>query len=100
MAQSETQIMNSALIKLGAEVILSPNDESDRARVMKTQYPISRNKLLRSHPWNFAIEYASLAVIDPKPTQVWEYGYVYNLPADCLRPLGLGNDCNQVKGIS
>ena len=83
---SATEIMNSALNKLGAERILSEDDASVRARIMKGQYPIRRDALLCSHPWNFAISYVELALVSPTPDDLeWEYDYVYQLPADCLR---------------
>lgn len=82
---SEVQIMNSALIKLGAEIILSPNDDNKRARLMKAQYPIVRDKLLRSHPWRFSTAYAELALISPTPDDIFDYTYVFQLPSDCAR---------------
>lgn len=82
---SVTQILNSALIKLGAERIISEDDGSTRARIVKEQYPKIRDQLLRSHPWAFARARASLALVDPVPANVWDYDYVYQLPNDCLR---------------
>jgi hypothetical protein len=87
--------MNSALIKLGAERIISEDDESVRARLMKEQYPKLRDALMRSHPWKFARGRASLALIDPIPTTFsgWDFQYVFQLPADCLRVIET-NLCN------
>lgn len=85
---AEVQIMNSALIKLGAEVILSPDDDSTRARLCKTQYPITRDALLRAHPWRFATGYYSLAAISPKPPEIYDYDFVFQLPDDVLRVIG------------
>jgi hypothetical protein len=85
---SQTQIQNSALSKIGAESILSENDNSNRARLVKAAYPIRRDALLRSHPWNFAVTYVELAAISPTPSDIFEYDYVYQLPSDCLRVIG------------
>jgi hypothetical protein len=52
---AEVDICNSALVKLGAEQIASLNDLSHRAILCKNQYDVTRQKLLRSHKWNFAI---------------------------------------------
>lgn len=90
---SEVEIMNSALIKLGAERIISPTDENNRARLMNEQYPKVRDELLRSHPWKFAIRRTPLTAIDPKPANYGDYAYVFNLPSDFMRLIELVN-CN------
>lgn len=82
---SEVEIMNSALIKLGAERIISPDDQNNRARLVKEQYPKVRDVLMRSHPWKFSTGYASLAQITPKPVEIFDYQYAYQLPSDCAR---------------
>lgn len=85
MATSPVDIMNSALIKLGAECIISEDDSSTRARLCKRRYPFVRDALLRSHPWNFAMAYSQLAEVSPKPDDVFDYERVFQLPSDCLR---------------
>ena len=85
MATSPVDIMNSALIKLGAERIISEDDSSTRARLCKERYPSVRDALLRSHPWNFAMAYSQLAEVTPKPGDVFDYERVFQLPSDCLR---------------
>lgn len=84
---SVTQIQNSALIKLGAERIISEDDESVRARLVKERYAPLRDDLLRAHPWKFARGRESLALIDPVPTTFsgWDFDYIFQLPSDCLR---------------
>jgi hypothetical protein len=100
---SDTEIVNSALNKLGAERILSLDDASVRARIMKTQYPIRRDALLQSHPWNFAISYVELAAVSPTPSDLeWEYTYVFQLPSDCLRvfktDLNFNDEWEEIEG--
>jgi len=85
MATSETAIANSALMKLGAERILSLNDDTREARILKEQYEKVRDDLLRSHPWNFAIERVTLAALTTTPA--FGFTYEYQVPADCLRIL-------------
>jgi hypothetical protein len=84
---AEVQIMNSALIKIGAERIISPNDDNNRAKLCKEQYPKVRDALLRAHPWKFATGRAQLAALSPKPDYFWNFDYVFQLPASCLRVL-------------
>jgi hypothetical protein len=85
VAASETDIANSALAKLGADRIVSLNDDTREARLLKEQFGKVRDDLLRSHPWNFAIERTSLAALTSEP----EFGFTYEfqLPSDCLRVL-------------
>jgi hypothetical protein len=83
LATSDTSICNSALIKLGAEPISSLDDATKEARLCKLQYPILRDELLRSHPWNFAIARKQLA-----KTLIlgeFEFDNQFALPSDCLR---------------
>lgn len=79
---SETDICNSALIKLGAERILDLNDESKEGRLCKEHYPRVRDKLLRSHPWNFATQRLKLAKTTNVP--VFQFDFEYQLPGDFL----------------
>lgn len=85
---SKTVIQNSALIKLGAERIVSDDDSNNRARVIKERYPVVLQEVLRSHPWRFATSYVELAAVSPTPTDLFEYDYAFQLPSDCLRVIG------------
>ena len=86
MPSTSTAICNSALAKLGAERILSIDDNSARAKLMKEQYAKIRDELLYSHPWNFSIKRTTLAAAVTPP--LFDYGFSYPLPADCLRVIG------------
>lgn len=90
MATSDTSIVNSALAKLGAKQILSLDDDTREARLMKEQLPKIRDMLLRSHPWNFAIERAELAASSTSPE--FGFDYKFQLPADCLRVLEIDTE--------
>lgn len=85
MSLTDVDICNSALTKVGAERITSLTEESERARIMAEQYPKLRDKLLRSHPWNFAIERLTLALSVGTPA--FEFTYKFAIPNDCLRIL-------------
>lgn len=84
---SMTEIFNSALVKCGEEPIISVTDESVRARLLNGCKDRIRRNLLRSHPWKFAQKQIQLTPTVDVPVFDWQY--VYNLPHDCVRVLGL-----------
>ena len=85
MSSSETEIANSALAKIRGRQILSFDDNSVEARTVRGLYHPLRKKLLRSHPWNFAIKRAELALLTEEPP--YGRGNFFQVPADCLRIL-------------
>ena len=94
--------MNSALVNVGAEPIVAETDDSVRARLVAMKFPIVLEAMLAGHPWNFATAYATLAAISPKPADVFDYEFVFQLPADCLRVsdtnLGGYEDWEEIEG--
>jgi len=86
MATSDVQICNSALIKVGTDLIISLADDNKRAKVCQHQYPILRDEVLRSHPWKFATARIELAEVLPAP-DFGDYENWFQLPSDCLRVL-------------
>lgn len=80
---SEVSIINAALAKLGAEAILTRNDNTNRARVMNSRYDAVRDAELRRHRWKFSISRDSLAALATTPDS--DFGYQYQLPNDFLR---------------
>ena len=80
---SSTEICNRALVKLGEKTILDLSDDSKPARICNLLYEPTRDYVLRSHPWNFAIKRVELAQNVAGP--LYDYDYSYTLPADCLR---------------
>jgi hypothetical protein len=88
---SEIQIMNMALIKLGADSITSRTDNKNSARVMNSIYEMVRDAELRRHRWRFAIRRASLAALTDSPL-TGPFALQYQLPVDCLRVLAVGDD--------
>jgi len=64
MATSDVEICNSALQKIGAETITTLSDNTRRAALCNRQYDKVRKKLLRAHPWNFAIRRAALVPVN------------------------------------
>ena len=78
-------IVNSALIKLGADTISSLTQDTKAAILANAVFTDLRDEVLRSHPWNFAIKRAEWSPTANTP--VYEYDYEYDLPSDCLRVL-------------
>lgn len=85
MAQTEIEIINSALAKIRGRTITTLDDDVAEARMCKVLYPRIRNAALRKHSWRFAIKRVSLGLLgDTAPTG---FTYVFQLPSDCIRIL-------------
>lgn len=76
-------ICNVGLVRLGAQPIGSFEDDSDIAALCSVLYPNIRDKVLSSHPWNFATAAADLSR-DADGQAAPEWSYVYILPADMV----------------
>ena len=77
-------LCNRALSKIGDEPVLSSlNDDTKAARYCKALYADTRDFVLRSYPWRFALKRYALAPLKDKP--LYGYEYRFGLPADCLR---------------
>lgn len=87
---TDIDICNSALSKLGVDHIVSLEDDSRQAKLCKEQYPKLKKSFLRAHPWNFAIERATLAASATAP--VHGFDYQYRLPISCLRVLSVNEN--------
>lgn len=79
-----TQICNLSLNEIGEVPIASIEDSDNKnARTCKLLYEPTKNKLISSYKWNFAMARATLAQLAEVPA--FEYDYQYQLPSDCLR---------------
>lgn len=87
IVDSEVDICNLALIRLGANVISSLDESSDVARMCSHLWPSVRDDVLSLHPWNCAVKRASLARLSSTPET--EFSYMYQLPTDFLRLLDI-----------
>jgi hypothetical protein len=90
MAASPLKIANSALVKIGCELITSLSDDNKRARIANEQYEKLRDEVLAAHPWNFCVARKEFAVTADTPA--WGYNYEYTIPTDCLRVLEIDDD--------
>jgi len=82
---SEVKVANLALTDLGADRIISLTEDSENARKVNAIFDLTRDSLLRSHPWNFAVERRSFNQTTTTP----EYGFdsEFQIPGDVLRIL-------------
>jgi hypothetical protein len=86
-------ICNSALIKLGADRINALTDDNRSAKLCNEQYEKVKNKVLRSHPWTFAVKRALLAPTPVTP----QFGgsgsgeNFFTIPADSIRLLSIND---------
>ncbi len=85
MASSETEICNTALVLCGAERIISLEDDTERARIVKEEYPKVRDEMLYAHPWNFAVKRVALAELSETPA--YKFTKYFQIPSDCSRVL-------------
>lgn len=90
MAASDLEIINQALVMLGANPIASLDEGTKQATAAAVFYPLSRDEVLRAHPWNFAIKRVHLSPLTTPPA----YGYsaAFQLPSDWLRTLEVSAD--------
>ena len=73
-----------ALSKIGDElIIMSLDDDTKPARYCKSLYADTRDFVLRSYPWRFALKRYILAPLKDRP--LFGYDYQFALPSDCLR---------------
>ncbi len=81
---SVVAICNRALSKIGDELIVSSlEDGSKSSRYCKALFEQTKNFVLRSYPWRFALKRYALAPLKEKP--LFDFEYQFSLPVDCLR---------------
>lgn len=80
---SETDLVNTALIRLGQPAITALADDNARARAASAIYPSVRDEVLSMHRWNEAVARVALAVNATAPS--WGFANAYDLPADFIR---------------
>ena len=94
----ETSICNLALARLSETAIMSLDDETQPARYCKRFYAQTRDAVLQSHAWNFAIARVLLSRLAEEPIAGWAHQYA--LPVDCLRILQVnGYEWHERQGL-
>lgn len=87
---SETEIANRALSMLGDTRITALTDDTKGARAMNARFIPLRDALLQEYPWRFAVTLVQLPAVSTAPA--FGYSQAYQLPADCLRPIEVGDN--------
>ena len=82
---SVVDLCNSALDKAGHGAITSLEDNTKAARLCSRNWPLVRDRVLRVHPWNFAVKRTNLAAHETAPD--WGFTAKFPLPSDFLRLL-------------
>lgn len=89
-ALSQVRVANLALQKIGAQEIVSMDEDTRERRAISRCYTMLRDRELRAHNWNFSIKRAVLAPSSVVPA--FEFAKAFPLPSDCLRPLPPARD--------
>lgn len=79
---SDVEIVNRALIYLGAQTIISLGDNTQTAKLSNQIYSQVLDDVLSSHPWKCARKRASLAELATPPA--FGYQHQYLIPSDFL----------------
>jgi hypothetical protein len=101
MPISDIAICNRALDMLGADPVMSFDDDNQVGRLCKRNYEPVRDAVLRAYPWNPAIRRAALPALAELPA--WGFTFQYALPegpepACCLRVLQVEGEPEGVAG--
>lgn len=101
---SVTDLVNSALRKVGERRITDISDTVSSAGVARDVLDAERDDLLRRHVWNFAITRVQLAQLADAPA--FEFQYAFALPTDFMRVVsahdsdaGEGNLRYKIEGL-
>ncbi|MFP3915362.1 MAG: hypothetical protein ACLFWM_10845 [Actinomycetota bacterium] len=88
---SELSIINDGLVRLGVPPIASLEESSAQAIGAGNIYPRVRATALADFPWSFATQQTDLSRLTvPEGDRQWAgYEYVYQVPLDAARVLGL-----------
>jgi len=79
----EVTICNLALARIGATAITALTDTTLEGVQCNLHYAATRDALLRSHAWRFALAWVDLVEYEDGDPDPW--AYEYTLPADFLR---------------
>ena len=87
---SDISIANQALGFLGAKPIISFDDESKEAALMKANYAPIRDAVLESHNWTFATKWLEVPAMADPPLS--EFANAYPIPSEVLRIIFVGQN--------
>ncbi len=98
---SRLEVINDGLVRLGVPPLASLSDQSAQAVAADSIYTTISDAALSEHPWSFAYRQKQLPKLDINSTDLRasDFDYVYQLPTDYLRVLGLrSHDFYQLAG--
>ncbi len=87
---TEVELCNHALSLIGESRISDLTEANERARICNLLYDQTRDELLASFEWPFAVERKALSAADEENLTPYEYPYV--LPPDYLKMLDVLDD--------
>jgi len=89
MAITKTDILNKALTLVGANPIVSIDDQTNNARVLSRVYETALRSVLSEAKWNFATKRTALSVLSTTPAW-YDTGetILYQKPTDMIRIYG------------
>ena len=95
MRHTKTGIINTALMRVGAQGVPAAFQDAPAAQTAAAAYDRALDCCLALHPWNFAVRYAALAQRAGPAAPGWRHAW--SLPADCLRIVeALGEDGRRI----
>lgn len=89
---SELDVVNEALVKLGANPIASLNDVGAAATAARVTFETVKERLLAETPWYWALKRVQLPEVSLASGEYDEYpdyDHIYQLPSGMIRALGL-----------
>lgn len=94
---SQVSIANQALIKVGADRIISIDEDSKQAKILKAIWDAKRDAELAAHPWTFAARRTRLAASSTAPA--FGFARAFPLPPTCLRLIEVGQWYVMYQGV-
>ena len=86
MANSQTQIINKALVLCGAATVISINDNSPNAIALNNVYELSLQSVLSECKWNFATQRYALTLSASNPAFFYPgEAFAYDIPVGVIR---------------
>lgn len=99
MATSVVEIWNHALARVkNAKRVGSEEEQSAEAKLLRTQYPITRDRLLEGYDWLFARRYGALTPINDTSELQDGWTYAYEWPVNALAVRGILNPSAATSG--
>lgn len=83
---TDVEVCNVALGMLKARRILSFDDDTSEGRLCRDLFTVIRDRVLSSHPWNFAVRRVALGEI-AGAAPAFGFTHRFQVPSDCLRVL-------------